>query len=65
LEWLGPVGHDFTDVTYASSLFFELWYDSDCVYSLRDESCFKVKITHNGIPIKLSTCLDMNIQNGD
>ncbi|CDW72250.1 major acid phosphatase map (histidine-acid phosphatase) [Stylonychia lemnae] len=60
LEWLHPVGHDFVDVTYGSSIFFELWYDTDCVNSLRDESCFKVKIIHNGMPLKLSTCLDAN-----
>lgn len=64
LEWLNPVDHDFVDVTYGSSVFVELYYDTDCMYTLRDESCFNVRVSHNGVPLKLDTCLDGNMARG-
>eukprot|EP00347_Sterkiella_histriomuscorum_P018392 403345675 len=64
LEWLNPVDHDFVDVPYGSQVFIELFYDTDCIYSLRDESCFNVRLSHNGMPLKLDTCLEGNANRG-
>lgn len=64
LEWLDPVDHDFVDVPYASTIFFELYYDTDCIYKYRDESCFNVRVSHNGLPLKFDTCLDANAKKG-
>jgi hypothetical protein len=36
LDWLEPVDDYFADVTYGSTLYFELWYDVDCINTLRD-----------------------------
>jgi len=65
LDFLDPVDDFFSDVTYSSTLYFELWYDTDCINTLRDTSCFEVRILHNGLPMKLDTCLRNNSKRGD
>lgn len=55
----------FADVTYGSTLYFELWYDEHCMEQLRDELCYKVKMLHNGVPLKFDTCIEANRKNGN
>ncbi|CDW88077.1 UNKNOWN [Stylonychia lemnae] len=63
LDWLQPVGREYIDATYVSTMYFEVFYDTDCLAATpKSQSCFNVHITHNGIPIKLQTCLDANVQ---
>lgn len=31
LEWLNPIDFTFEDIPYSSSIFFELFYDEQCV----------------------------------
>lgn len=61
LDWLAPSGHFVTDQPYASTVFFELHYDSDCLSTgKKDHSCFTVEIYNNGMPLKLDTCITSN-----
>lgn len=63
LDWLAPVGHEYIDATYGSTVYFEVHYDTDCLAANPGStSCFSVHMTHNGQTIKLSTCLDANIK---
>ena len=64
--WLDPVDYEFTDVPYASSVFYELHYDSDCLSNslTKNESCFTVHVTHDGRPLKFDTCLENNAKRG-
>lgn len=64
-EWLNALDHDYVDIPYGSSLFFELHYDTECVAEgnlLLD--CFEVHVTHNGEPLKFDTCIEANLKNG-
>jgi hypothetical protein len=31
LQWLQPVNYDYTDMPFASSIFYELYYDDKCL----------------------------------
>jgi len=63
--WLDAVDYEITDVPYASSIHYELHYDSECLTSpARNESCFEVHVTHDGRPLKFDTCLVKNHLNG-
>lgn len=64
LTQLNAVDHEFVDVTYGSSVFFELYYDTECIDTLRDDGCFSVKVTHNGVPLKFDTCIEANLDRG-
>eukprot|EP00347_Sterkiella_histriomuscorum_P008612 403344429 len=60
--------HQYSDVPYASTLFFELHYDLNCLATsdkdkLRD--CFSVHLTHNGEVVYLPTCVQNNIKKGN
>lgn len=61
LDWLKPVDHEYIDATYVSTIYFELFYDTDClVASPKSLACFNVHMIHNGVPLKLDTCIDAN-----
>ncbi|CDW80941.1 histidine acid phosphatase family protein [Stylonychia lemnae] len=64
LLWLNPHNYDFIDVPYSSNIYFELFYDSDCITSKKDETCFSVHVLHEGKPLSFDTCLDGNNQRG-
>jgi len=55
LLWLQAA--DFIDAPFASSVFFELHYDSECLAAKRDASCFTVEIYSNGQLLKLPSCI--------
>jgi hypothetical protein len=38
-------------VPYASTVYFELHYDEECIASIKDESCFSVYVEHNGVEL--------------
>lgn len=65
LEWLRPMDDYYPEVEYSSAIIFELYYDTKCMETLRDEGCFTVKVSHNGTPIKLDTCIEGNLSRGD
>lgn len=59
--WLNGVDYQFTDVPYASSVIFELHYNSTCLAgTTKDESCFSVHTSHDGKPLAFDTCLENN-----
>jgi hypothetical protein len=64
LLFLEPYNFDFVDIPYASSIFFELHYDSDCVKTTKARSCFTVKPFYNNKLLKFDTCLDANQSRG-
>eukprot|EP00347_Sterkiella_histriomuscorum_P002413 403368251 len=64
LLFLDPVNFEFEDVPYTSQVYFELYYDDDCVNQVKDHSCFTMKIAFNGHPLKFDTCMDANTSRG-
>lgn len=62
--WMNPYNYDFIDVPYASTVYFELHYDDQCLSKTKDESCFSVHVLHEGRPITFDTCLDANSVRG-
>ena len=60
LDWLKPVNHEYIDATYTSTIYFELFYDADCLASTADQTCFSVHMTHNGEPFTVDTCITAN-----
>ncbi|CDW77588.1 major acid phosphatase map (histidine-acid phosphatase) [Stylonychia lemnae] len=67
LEFINPDKHEWIDMTYDSTILFELFYDSDCVKTAtkdQDLNCFTVHSSHSGTPLKFDTCLDANKSRG-
>ena len=62
---LNPFDYDIIDVPYASNIYWELFYDSDCLEKIHDESCFRVHVSHEGNPLRFSGCLEENAANND
>eukprot|EP00347_Sterkiella_histriomuscorum_P014854 403359272 len=63
LDWLQPYNHEYIDATYTSTIYFELFYDFDCLkQNPKSNSCFTIRLTHNGTPFKLQTCVQANQQ---
>jgi hypothetical protein len=65
--WLEPVGHEYVDIPFASSLVLELHYDELCLAdpSVRFKShCFTVVVLSNNTPLRLGSCLEANAQKG-
>jgi len=42
LLFLNPVNFEFESVPYCSTVYFELYYDEDCVKTTKDNSCFSM-----------------------
>eukprot|EP00347_Sterkiella_histriomuscorum_P016497 403352955 len=64
LDWLDIMDLEFADVPYGSSMYFELFYDNDCLNSKPtqpDVSCFEVRAKYQGDPILFDTCIDGNL----
>lgn len=53
---LDPYEYDFTHVPYASQIFFELYYNEDCLKEGRGEACFEVETLYNGQNLSYKTC---------
>ena len=49
---------------FASTLIFELHYNSTCISIEKDTSCFTVEVYNNGDLLKLDTCLNGNKARG-
>jgi len=65
LWWMDPLDYEWTDIPYASSVHYELHYDSECVKQAnRSEACFTVEVSHDGKPLKFDTCIDNNTNRG-
>ncbi|CDW85891.1 histidine acid phosphatase family protein [Stylonychia lemnae] len=64
LVFLNPVNFYFEAVPYCSQVYFELYYDEDCVSTKKDNSCFTLQMFYNGHPFKLDTCQAANLQRG-
>ncbi|CDW71215.1 major acid phosphatase map (histidine-acid phosphatase) [Stylonychia lemnae] len=63
IDWLNPQGHEYIDATYTSTIYFELFYDTDCLKANpKSHSCFEMHMRHNGVPIKFDTCVNNNMQ---
>lgn len=59
--------HQYTDVPYVSTLYFELHYDENCVKTTslnKVRDCFTVHLTHNSNVFYLSTCIANNEKRG-
>ena len=66
VEWLDPIGYNYFDTPYASTVFIELYFDTSCDGgSLRsDPYCWTVKVIYNGDPLKFDSCISSNKANG-
>lgn len=64
LLFLNPVNFQFEDVPYGSQIYYELFYDENCLKTQKNSQCFTIKIAFNGHPLKLSTCQESNVQQG-
>ena len=62
--FLEPLYFDFVDIPYASSIFFEMHYDVECVKAQKSRTCFTVKVFYNNKPLKFEECLDANQKRG-
>jgi hypothetical protein len=64
LEWLDLLDEFYLDAPYASTIYFELRYDSECIAKNPSTDCFTVHMRYNGDPLKLDTCIDNNLGKG-
>ncbi len=64
LLWLEPQDYDFNNMPFASSIYFEVHYNTTCLAKEKDSSCFTVEIFHNGNPLKLDKCIQENKARG-
>lgn len=65
LWWLNAYQYQFTDIPYASSIFYELHYNQTCLNSAqRNESCFSIYAEHDGKPLRFESCINKNLQRG-
>jgi hypothetical protein len=65
LLFLDPVGLDFQEVPYVSTVYMELFYDEDCIKTQKDRKCFRVRSYFQNKPIKFDTCLESNAKQGE
>ena len=64
LLWLEAKNNDFVSSPFASTIYFELHFDSVCLSSMKNSSCFTVEIYSNGQMLKLPSCLNANKARG-
>ena len=64
LLWLEPLDYDYEDIPFASSIYFEVHYNTTCLELNKDTSCFTVELFHNGNPLKLDGCINANKARG-
>ncbi|CDW79735.1 major acid phosphatase map (histidine-acid phosphatase) [Stylonychia lemnae] len=65
IDWLNPQDHYYVETPYASTIIFELFYDTECLRaSPKSPSCFQIQIRHNGNPIKFDRCVTNNMKAG-
>jgi hypothetical protein len=62
VDWFNPDNLRINTIPFASSLFFELHYNEDCIYA--DKSCFFIKVFYNNKPISIQSCLDEMSEDG-
>ena len=61
MDWLNPLGHEYTDATYVSTIYFELFYDTECLKANpKSHDCFNIHMRHNGVPFKFDVCIANN-----
>lgn len=54
--WLHPRIIEMDFIVYASQVVFELKYDTECLNSTKDETCFRVGVRWNGNELALNGC---------
>ena len=62
MVWLNPNNYEMDFVLFASTVFFELSYSKECIYSpISSEACFHVDIIYNGVKLDLSGCIGSTV----
>jgi len=56
MKWLHPLDVEMDYILYSSQVVFELKYDSTCLQTTKNESCFRVNTRWNGNELKLNGC---------
>ena len=64
MKWLHPLEVEMDYVLFASQVVFELKYDSACLETINNDSCFRVGVRWNGNELKLQGCKNSHDANG-
>lgn len=65
MKFLSPINYEPIDMPYASTVYIELHYDTQCMSNKKTRSidCFTVIAMNNGEMLKLDTCITDNNSN--
>ena len=56
MDVLKPYNFDYTDVPFASNIFFEVYYNEECLKEGKGRACFEVETLYNGVNLSFDTC---------